>query len=228
MALPVTPVGDNPYVPGVVASAYFPDQLIAGQNNLVTASVVLGAGTLKRGTVLGLQTPYATTTAAKAGGNTGNGGVNNVTFGVSPEEGGPYVLTATSATTFTVVDPEGVALANATVGTPYTSAEINFTISAGGTAFAAGDAFNLTVVGRGGQYIACVKTASDGSQTPLAILVDDADASAGPVRCGVYVAGEFNVRAIIADSSWNATTLTLALRPVGIFLKASVSAADPT
>ena len=54
-----------------------------------------------------------------------------------------FTLTATNATTFTVVGSTSGALANATVGTPYTSAKIGFTITAGGTAFVAGDQFKI-------------------------------------------------------------------------------------
>jgi hypothetical protein len=52
-----------------------------------------------------------------------------------------FTITATNATTFTVVGSTTGALANATVGTPYTSAVIGFTINAGGTAFQSGDVF---------------------------------------------------------------------------------------
>lgn len=54
-----------------------------------------------------------------------------------------FTITATGATTFTVVGSVSGALANATVGTPYTSAKIAFTITAGGTAFQAGDVFTI-------------------------------------------------------------------------------------
>lgn len=54
-----------------------------------------------------------------------------------------FTLTATSATNFTVVGSVTGALAAATVGTPYTGTKIQFLISAGGTAFIAGDVFVL-------------------------------------------------------------------------------------
>ena len=85
-----------------------------------------------------------------------------------------------------------------------------------------------------GHYILSVKTASDGSQVPSAILVDYADASAGPINVGFYLMGEFNQNAILPDASWGANAaawtplLSAPLRDGGIFLKPSVSAADPT
>lgn len=60
-----------------------------------------------------------------------------------------WTVTATSATTFTVVGSISGAQANATVGSAYTSAAgLNFTITAGGTAFVAGDKFEFQVVDR--------------------------------------------------------------------------------
>lgn len=52
-------------------------------------------------------------------------------------------VTATSATSFSVVGSVSGALGTATVGTPFTSSVIGFTITAGGTAFVAGDFFRL-------------------------------------------------------------------------------------
>lgn len=50
---------------------------------------------------------------------------------------------------FSVTDPNGHALANATVGTPYAT-QVAFTISASGADFAIGDEFDLTVTITGG------------------------------------------------------------------------------
>jgi hypothetical protein len=52
-------------------------------------------------------------------------------------------VTATSATSFTVVGTVSGSLGTATVGTPFASSVISFTITAGGTAFVAGDVFQL-------------------------------------------------------------------------------------
>lgn len=51
--------------------------------------------------------------------------------------------TATSATSFTVTGSVTGALGTATVGTPFTSSKCAFTITAGGTAFVAGDVFSF-------------------------------------------------------------------------------------
>lgn len=224
MALNVSTIGDNPQQPGIFAETYIPDQLIAGNLKLVTQPIVLAAGSnLPRGTVLGQQTSYSVQSAA--GTNTGNGTIGTLSAGTGAKIGA-YTLKATSATAWTVTDPEGTALTGATTGAVYSNAGIGFTITAGGTAFVAGDTFTLTIVDSVGNYIVCVKNASDGSQTPVAILADFADATSGPVRTGAYVMGEFNVNALNFDASWTPETLTTALRPYGIFLKTVVSAVD--
>ncbi|MBN3057982.1 MULTISPECIES: head decoration protein [Pectobacterium] len=81
-----------------------------------------------------------------------------------------------------------------------------------------------TVLGRvtaSGKYTQSVKTATDGSETPVAILVDDVDASSGDQNGGLYLMGEFNQHRIIFDESWTISELKTAFRPLAIFLKDS-------
>ena len=223
--------GDNPFVPGMISQdTYTSDQLIAGDFPLETQPIMIalpsgGPTVLARGTVLGrnsaqsiLVTPGAT--------NTGNGTVGSTARGAGALTGA-YALAATSSTTFTVTDPEGNALPNATVGTAYSQSGIGFTITAGGTAFVAGDTFAVTTEDATGLYYPCVSTASDGSQTPVAILVDQVTASTTPVLGGAYLTGEFNQRRITYDPSWTLENLRAALRPYSIFLKSSVSGTPP-
>lgn len=226
MALTPSSILDNAQQPGIQADVYIPDQLIADAKNLVSQPIVLLSGNLKRGTVLGQQNSSPITAAAKAG-NTGNGTIGSLSVGASVKVG-VYTAIATDSTHFAVTDPEGNAVGTATVGTAFsTGGQVLFTITAGGTAFAAGDEFDLTVSDATGGYIECVKTAVDGSQNPVAILADDADASAGPVTTGGYVMGEFNGAALTFDASWNLATLTSAARAYGIFIKSSVSGTSP-
>ncbi|WP_233872487.1 head decoration protein [Paraburkholderia adhaesiva] len=70
--------------------------------------------------------------------------------------------------------------------------------------------------------------ATSGNGSPNAILADNVDSTAGPVTGGVYLTGEFNARALILDPSLTLAAATLALRSWSIFVKPSVSAADPT
>ncbi|QWA09797.1 head decoration protein [Sodalis ligni] len=82
----------------------------------------------------------------------------------------------------------------------------------------------LGVITASGKYIASVKTATDGSQNPSAILADDVDATAADVTGGVYLMGEFNQNRLTFDASWTVTTLKPAFRPLGIFLRDSIQA----
>ena len=228
MTLTINSLGDNPQQPGIYAETYIPDQLIAGNLKLVSQSITLQSGTLQRGAVLGQQSGSPTSTAALT---TGNGTIGSLSNGPSVQAGA-YVLRALNSTTWNVTAADGYAMPQATTGSAYAGSDINFTITAGGTAFAAGDEFVINVPS--GNYVLCVKTASDGSQIPVGILADYADASGGAVVTGMYVMGEFNVNAIQPDSSWGANAgawgpaLSSMLRNTGIFLKSVVSALDPS
>lgn len=101
-----------------------------------------GEGKVASGTVLG-KVSVGTLTAAPKAGNTGNGTISAVTA-KSGTKSGTYVVEFTAATKFDVTDPEGFKVKSGTVGTAY-SDDLGFTITAGGTAFVAGDAFNIAV-----------------------------------------------------------------------------------
>src|ERR1700677_3756138 len=70
MSLIPTPYGDNPFQPGVFAETYQPDQLIAGNEHLVTENDTLAEqlAVLPRGTLLGKVTATGDVTVCKAPG----------------------------------------------------------------------------------------------------------------------------------------------------------------
>lgn len=74
---------------------------------------------------------------------TGTGTMGSITGGAS-SVAETFVITATSATNFTVVGSVSGSIGPATVGTPFSHAKIAFTITAGGTAFIAGDVFTIS------------------------------------------------------------------------------------
>lgn len=226
MLLTPTEIHDNPQRPGVQAQVYSPDQLISDARSLVTQPVLLASGDLKRGTVLGQQTENPVQVISGAG-NTGDGVIGSITLGPAIKTGG-YQLIATAITKFNVTSPAGDVLGVATVGTPFVHAEIALTITAGGVAFKVADSFTLNVFDAVGTYVECVRTATDGSQYPLAILVDDADATSGPVTAGAYLSGEFNAARLIYGATWSLPALVSAMRPYGLFAKSSISAASPS
>ncbi|MGR2678720.1 head decoration protein [Chromobacterium haemolyticum] len=86
----------------------------------------------------------------------------------------------------------------------------------------------LGVVTASGKYIVSKQTATDGSQVPSAVLADVVDATSNDANGGIYLQGEFNGTALIFDSSWSLAALKPLLRPLEIYVKTSVSAADPS
>lgn len=228
MTLSVNNVGDNPQVPGIAAEAYIPDQLVAGQLQIVSQSATItGAAALLRGTILGQVTVGAAAAAVAGGGNTGNGVISVPVAGARAKVG-TYTIRFTGALAYDVLNPFGVELQKGYAAGAYVDSELGFTFTAGGTPMIAGDTFTIAIAAGAGGYKKSVTTAVDGSQNAVAILADDADASGGDVVGGVYLMGEFNARAIIFDGSWSVATLTPVLRALSIFLKTSVSAADPS
>lgn len=246
MTLSVTNSGANPQAPSIVAEAFIPDQLIAGNLKLVTESVSVSAGTLARGTVMGQKTLGTATSAVKASGaNTGTGTcvMDGTTPVLANAKVGIYTVRCLEAVTnggkFAVTDPLGnmvaydIILAGAG-GVILHNNEIKFTLTDAGTDFIVGDGFDITVAAGDLTYIESVRTAVDGSQYPVGILVDAADASGGTVVGGIYQHGEFNQNAIIYDSSWGGSlaaavaALKPHLTPRGIYLKSANSASDPT
>jgi hypothetical protein len=223
----IVPGTENPQYPSGVSEIFAPDQLIAGRYPLITGEKVLltGGAVLQRGTVLGQMTLPTATVTAKAG-NVGNGTVTAVSL-TEFAAIGTYSLVEVTPTTFAVTAPNGDALGTATAGAQFNN-QISFLITAGGTAFAAADAFTITGEAGSGLFKLSVATASDGSQVPNAILADYTDPTSGNVYAAVYYAGEFNLNAVTFDPSWTSATLAPKLRANNIYLKNSVSAGAVT
>jgi hypothetical protein len=155
--------------------------------------------------------------ATLAGGtaNTGNATVGTISAGQALKSGN-YTAVCATATTANVFSPTGEDLGVLTFGTQFTDAQISFLITAGGTPCAAGDTFVLTAAAGTGVYQLAVSSAVDGSEKPVAILADYADPTAGNVVAPVYLMGEFNANALVFGAG------------ITLFIKSSVSAADPS
>jgi hypothetical protein len=76
----------------------------------------------------------------------------------------------------------------------------------------------------GGKLNLSLSAASDGSQTPLAVLAESCDASGGDKTCNIYLTGEFNQDALTIGTAHTAASIKDGLRAKGIFLKSPVSA----
>jgi flagellar hook protein FlgE len=104
---------------------------------------ILSTGTLTfdgNGNLIG--TGGGAGTPAYGANNVGNGTVSGLgATGATVAQ--TFTLTATSATQFSVVGSVSGNLGTATVGTPFTSGQLDFTINAGSTAFAAGDTISV-------------------------------------------------------------------------------------
>jgi hypothetical protein len=86
----------------------------------------------------------------------------------------------------------------------------------------------LGIVTATGKYTLALSASADGSQTPVAIAVDQVDATSADALGGVYVMGEFNANAVLLGTGITLAAATAALAAQNIYLKTPVSAADPT
>ena len=167
-----------------------------------------------------------TATASAIATNTGNGTFGTITA-ASPAVVGAYKLVMESATTFVIFSPTGIEVGHGVTGSAQSFGGLGFTLTAGGTAFVAGDSFTLTTTSTGtpfaagdsftltltaGNYVTSVSTATDGSETPAAVLYGTTDASAGPVPCTIVRRScEVNASELIWDTSYSGPQITAGL-----------------
>jgi hypothetical protein len=69
-----------------------------------------------------------------------------------------------------------------------------------------------------GEYKLSAAGASDGSQTPLVVLVDDVDASAADAAALIFTRGDFQSQAVILGAGHTVASVKAALADIGIFL----------
>jgi len=75
-----------------------------------------------------------------------------------------------------------------------------------------------------GKYVLSASAAVDGSQTTLAILAEDANATAADGVTVDYLTGEFNTAALTLGAGHTIASITPTLRDAGIFLKTNLAA----
>lgn len=205
-----------------VFSTFDPTSLFAGEPPVRHRAVTIAGfqnaigSKLKRGTLLGRSSVGDAVTSVKASGaNTGNGTIamDGTTPVLAAGLNGTYKVRMTAATAFTVTDPTGATVGTGATGTPFSN-EIKFTVTVGGVAFVAGDGFDIAINAED-TYLVSVKTATDGSQTPSAILAADTDTSAGAINSPAYFEGEFAGEMMTIDASWTIATVQAALRQSG-------------
>ena len=142
------------------------------RDNIVIAK---GSGQLITGTVLGLLAVGAALASLEVD-NTGNGTIAAGAVGAGAQIG-TYRILFTSDTAFNVTDPSGDAVGSGTVGTAFNTGGVAFTITAGATAFAAGDEGAITIDPGSGKYVPFDPAGSGGAEVAKGILVEDVDAT---------------------------------------------------
>ena len=92
------------------------------------------------------------------------------------------------------------------------------------------DTGNLTrgaVLGRitaTGKYVLSASAASDGSQVPVAILAEDANATSADVVTVAYLSGEFNTVALTLGAGHSVASISAGMRDLNIYLKTNLAA----
>jgi hypothetical protein len=200
-----------------MSTPYDPTGLIAGDLDLKHEPVTIASGeNLTRGTLLGRIDAGAASVAA-GGGNTGDGvltmdATNPVQAGA---KAGDYTVTCITAATnggsFQVTDPDGFSLGNVNVGSTFDD-DIKFAIADGATDFIVGDVFTVTVAAGSGKYVKSLAASKDGSQTPVAILATNVDASGGDKTAPAYFTGEFGVEMVVFGTGHTAASVNATFR----------------
>lgn len=203
----------------ILANPEFRDELLA----------FAGADTFVEGTILARRS-VATAVTASAVTGTGNGTVTSATVVEGPIVPlvGAYVLTVITAVAnggvWKLVDPNGALIAGnlvMTVGagaaTIFEVGGLRFTITDGGTDFAAGDTATLTVAADG-KMVPFDPAGAGGAQIPLAVLtyeVTRTGAGNEPIRA--MVSGSVLKPRLVIDSGATITAAHLdQLRDFGI------------
>ncbi|WP_311276163.1 head decoration protein [Methylobacterium sp. WCS2018Hpa-22] len=72
------------------------------------------------------------------------------------------------------------------------------------------------------EYLKSVAAATDGSQTPDAILSEPVDATSGDVEAIVYITGHYNLSALAIGAGHTAASIDDAFRGKSIFIETTV------
>ena len=75
----------------------------------------------------------------------------------------------------------------------------------------------LGKVTSGGAYVISLSAAVDGSQTPVAVLAHDTDATGAAAETLIYERGDFNQSAVTFGTGHTAESVRAGLRALGIF-----------
>lgn len=173
--------------------------------NRETGTLKSGFGLLEIGMVLGKIATGSGSAAAKSGGNTGGGTIGAIAVNQGAKVG-VYKVRMTAATAFQVMDPDGFVIGvNGATGAAFAD-DIGFTITTGGSAFVAGDGFDITVAAGSGKYAPYDPTAKDGSQIASAVLLHKHDTTADVIGAVLLVRGPAEIDR--TELEWGANVST--------------------
>lgn len=168
-------------------------------------------------------TPGNPSITSAAGANTGNGTIGSLSTSGYAAQVGAYAVEFDDATHFVVSDPTGAECGHGVAGTAFKGGGLSFTITAGGTAFAAGDSFAITVAPGSGKYKPFDPANVDGSQIPSAILFATKDVTSADKPCAVVARlSEVNASELVWPSGISAAAIasaTAQLKTIGIIAR---------
>ncbi len=191
----------------------FDDDLFIGDGTgkevlLRPGTLLTGNGIVLRKSVVGKITiGTVPSTGTAAGGNTGNSTVGSVVGKVNTKVG-VYTIKninledSEDTAQYQVTNPSGVVLGIAVPGVAFVSDEIQFLVTAGGTAEIVGDSYTVTVPAGSGKLVLVDSTAIDGSQHAFGVVLDESlDTDTGDKVCSLARTGEFNEDVLIFGGS---------------------------
>lgn len=205
---------------------YTPDALFDRDTIQRVVTLKSGSGVHVRGELLGKISKGAATSAAKAGGNTGNGTLvlDATTPVLAKAVVGVTALRFTTTTNVQLLDGNGLSMGNYVIGgatgNNITIADrFKFVLTQGATPFAVGDGFDITLAAGSGQYVLATSAAVDGSDVPDAILLEPCDATSAAVSASAAIKGRFATQGIIFGTGVTAANADDVLRTKDIYLQ---------
>lgn len=115
----------------------------------------------------------------------------------------------------------GVTSADSPVQDELIAGNANLLVSRKGTLVSGQNLKRGALLGRittGGKLTLSLSASSDGSQTPVAVLAHDTDATGGDTETLFYERGDFNQAAITFGTAHTADSVRAALRSLGVTL----------
>lgn len=186
---------------------------------LAAGGTAFVAGDTFNFTVVGTQGIPSITSAAGVT-NTGNGTLSGVVAAGYAAVVGVYTVEFDDATHFVVSAPNGLEVGHGVTGTAFKSGGLGFTITAGGTAFAVGDSFQITIGPGSGKYKPWDPANVDGSQVVAGILYAQKDVTVADKPCAVVCRGaEVNASELIWPTGANSAVIAAGaagLKAIGI------------